>query len=245
MKRLPLWQRPLGAKKILEVGGGHDPFEGVTHAVDKYPQDNTQRGGDYALPSGAKFFLGDLESLPFPAGEKFDFIYASHVFEHVLDPQKAVAEVNRVATRGYIETPSPLREQLACPIPFDKEKDFHTLFCWSTAGTLHVVKKSAQTIGEFPNTPAGKFSAGLFRIQRENAGDLEPLLPRAVKTTKLHFRDGVHLQEHKSFAAAAEAGFCAFEPSVSLLRRSMSFAVSMRAYRFRKLRSLLKAHQLL
>ena len=167
------------------------------------------------------------------------------MFEHVNNPAKAVAEVNRVAARGYIETPSPLREQLACPIPFEAEKDFHTLFCWSTPGTLHVVKKSAQTVGEFPDTPAGKFASGLFRIQREKNADLEPLLPRAVKTTKLHFREGVRLQEHASFAAAAKAGFCAFEPTVNLLRKNLSFPLSLRAYRFRKLRSLLKAHELL
>lgn len=245
MKRLPLWHRPIGAKKILEIGGGHDPYEGVTHAVDKYPQDNAQRGGDFTLPSGAKFFLGDLEHLPFPQGEVFDFLYASHVFEHVNDPQKAVSEINRVATRGYIETPSPLREQLACPIPFDQAQDFHTLFCWSTPGTLHVVMKNAQTVGEFPDSPAGKFARQLFQIHRNKKIDLEPLLPRAVKTTKLHFKHGINLQVHTNFSTAAAAGVCAFESSVNQLVRNLTFPLSLRSRRFRALKNILKDHSVL
>jgi hypothetical protein len=86
---------------------------------------------------------------------------------------------------------------------------------------------------------------GAKKVLEGGSGGHERLLPRAVKTTNLHFRDGVWIQEHKSFAAAAEAGFFAYEPSLALLRRNISFPVSLRAYRFRKLRSLMKAHHLL
>src|SRR3954470_11635902 len=88
MKALPLHQRPYFCRRILEVGGGHAPYAGVTHAVDKFPGDNTQRAGDLKLPEGVTFREGDLESIPF-GPEKFDFIYVSHVFEHVRDPRKA------------------------------------------------------------------------------------------------------------------------------------------------------------
>jgi SAM-dependent methyltransferase len=240
MKKLPLWQRPLGAKKILEVGGGHDPYQGVTHAVDKFPGDNAQRGGDFRLPSGAKFVEGDLENLPFPEGEKFDFIYASHVFEHLQNPAKAAKEINRVAQRGYIETPSPLREQLACPIPFDAVNDFHTLFCWSTPSTLHYVKKSAATIGQFPDSPAGRIARALFDLHRGGL-DLEPMLPRNVKTTKLIFDRGLKILEHDNFLDAAAEGFCAFESSVSTLRRNLSFPLYLRSPRLQRLKGILQA----
>ena len=92
MRKLPLWQRPLFAKSILEVGGGHNPFAGVTHAVDKFPADNGQRGGAFVLPEGAKFSEGDIENLP--VSGPFDFFYASHILEHVEDPKKAVAEIH-------------------------------------------------------------------------------------------------------------------------------------------------------
>ena len=239
MKKLPLWRRPWGAKKILEVGGGHDPYAGVTHAVDKFPQDNGQRGGDYVLPSGAKFFLGDLENLPFPKGETFDFFIGSHVFEHVANPSRAAEEINRVAKAGYIETPSPLREQLACPIPFNAADDFHTLFCWSSPGFLNVIRKSDHTIGEFPKNRAGHIAFSLFRLQREKGMDLEPLLPRSVKTTKLFFDAGFKLREFSSFREAAKAGCCAFEGSVAELERSLSFPFYLRSRRLQKLKKIL------
>lgn len=239
MKKLPLWRRPFGAKKVLEVGGGHDPYRGVTHAVDKFPGNNEQRGGDFRLPSGAQFFEGDLENLPFPSSESFDFLYASHVFEHVNHPEKAMGEINRLAKRGYIETPSPLREQLACPIPYDAEKDFHTLFCWSTPGTLHVIRKSAGVIGEFPGTRAGRVAKALYHLHREGGVDLEPLLPRNVKTTKLFFHGPVKLKIHESFASAAKAGSCAYQGSIDLLMRDLAFPFCLRSNRLRRLRRIL------
>jgi len=241
MKQLPIWQRPRGAKKILEVGGGHDPYRGVTHAVDKFPDDNTQRGGDFHLPSGAQFFEGDLEHLPFPEGEKFDFLYASHVFEHLVNPEQAAKEINRVTTKGYIETPSPLREQLACPIPFDAKNDFHTLFCWSSPNTLHFIRKSAATIGQFPDSKAGHVMKVLFDLQRKEGLDLEPLLPRAVKTTSLLFDRGLKTLEHESFISAANEGFCGYEKSVSQLLKNLNFPLYLRSKRLIRLREVLKS----
>lgn len=240
MKKLSPWRRPYLARKVLEVGGGHSPYSGVTHAVDKFPEDNTQRGGDYLLPSGARFFAGELESLPFPKGEVFDFLYASHVFEHVRDPQRAAAEIARITRKGYVETPSPLREQLACPIPFDAEGDFHTFFCWSTGGTFHCVRKSAATIGQFPESRAGQIAHALFRLQREEGVDLEPLLSREAKTTRHFFSRGFELREHSDFLAAATAGACAYESSIATLEQDISFPFRLRSKRFRRLRQLLQ-----
>lgn len=244
MKKLPLWQRPLKAKKILEVGGGHDPYAGVTHAVDKFPGDNAQRGGDFKLPNGAQFFLGDLENLPFGPMESFDFLYASHVFEHVNDPEKAVKEINRVTKRGYIETPSPLREQLACPIPYDPQ-DFHTLFVWSTPGALHFVRKSQAVLGQFPDTVAGRVAKALFDLHRQGGVDLEPLLPRAVKTTALHFDRGLVLVGHESFHSAAAEGFCAYEASVQTLLNNLRFPLYLRSKRLQRLRGILLSRQVI
>jgi len=213
--------------------------------VDKFPSSNTQRGGDIHLPQGAKFFEGDLENLPFPEGEKFDFLYASHVFEHVNDPKKAVREVNRVTSRGYIETPSPLREQLACPLPFDRKNDFHTLFCWNGPNTLHVIHKSEKTIGEFPDTSAGRFARALFHIHRDEKKNLELLLPGRIKASRLFFKNGLKLHEHESFAAAAAAGHCAFEPTIKQLLKHLAFPLCLRSPRLTKLRKLLQERSLL
>jgi len=45
-----------------------------------------------------------VESMPF-ADKEFDFVYCSHVLEHVESPEKACNELMRVSKSGYIETP--------------------------------------------------------------------------------------------------------------------------------------------
>ncbi len=236
MKKLPLWKRPLFAQRVLEIGGGHDPYYGVTHAVDKFPENNAQRGGNFVLPSGAKFYEGDLEALPFGENESFDFIYASHVFEHVTNPQKAAAELNRVGNKGYIETPSPLREQLACPLPYDKN-DFHTLFCWSKNGEFHCVQKTESTVAQFPDTRTGRIAKKLFHIHRDGGLNLEPLLSRRAKTTEHFFSGGFRLREHKNFLEAAAAGCCAYEASVSAILQDITFPFSLASPRFLELKA--------
>lgn len=213
MKRLPFFRRPFFASRILEVGGGHAPYDGVTHAVDKYPDDNTQRATDLVVPAGVEFRQGDLESIPFASNEEFDFCYASHVLEHVADPKKAVSELNRVSKQGYIETPSPLREQLVCVVPFDPKADFHTLFAWTTreANTLHVALKSDLTVNQFCECRNGKMARALSLMQRSRGIDLEPLLPREAKTTQLFFKRPVALKQHTDLTAACAVGSCAYD----------------------------------
>lgn len=244
MRKLPVWRAPWGANKIIEIGGGHNPFAGVTHAVEKYPLDNTQRGGNFTLPDGAKFFQGDLESLPFTDNEKFDFLYASHVFEHVNDPIKAGKEINRLTQKGYIETPSPLREQLACPIPFNKQNDFHLYFCWNTKNAMHFVRKSTATIGQFTNNPAGQLAQSLFKIQREEGISLEPILPKHAKTTTLYFNAPLKIYIHKDFFEAERNGFCAYENSIKHLRFFSTFPMLLISERFRRLKKILTEREL-
>ncbi len=240
MKRLPLTRRPYGAKRILEIGGGHAPYEGVTHAVDKYPDDNTQRADSLHIAPGVEFRQGDLESIPFDASPKFDFLYASHVLEHVAHPERAVGEINRVAHRGYLETPSPLREQVACPVPFDAVSDFHILYCWTAAqaDTIHVLKKSAASVNDFCDCEDGKLAQRLSVLRRQKGLDVEPLLPREAKTTRLYFKTPLRLQTHSSFGEACRSGACAFG-SAGKVRRWSGFPRYLISKRFKRLRSAL------
>ena len=47
--------------------------------------------------------------LPYCNGA-FDFVYCSHVLEHVTDPASACEELMRVGRRGYIETPTRMSD---------------------------------------------------------------------------------------------------------------------------------------
>jgi len=92
---------------VLEVGGGHNPHKRSNVVVDKFTDDNTHRAADLKVLKNQKFLQADGESLPFKDKE-FNYVICCHVLEHVENPQKFLSEQTRVASRGYIETPSLL-----------------------------------------------------------------------------------------------------------------------------------------
>jgi len=240
MKRLSLFRHPYFAKRIIEIGGGHEPFSGVTHAVDKFPEDNRERAGDLLLGQGVIFKEGELEAIPFSDETKFDFLYASHVFEHVQSAAKAVSEINRVAQRGYLETLSPLREQIFCPFPFDKAADFHTHYCWTSREprTIHVIQKSEKTLGNFCGCENGQFAKFVFELKRQRGVDAEPLLSNGSKTTRLFFRAPLLLAEHEDFPSACRSGACGYA-SVRRMALRLMPPFYLFSSRFRKLKQLL------
>lgn len=91
-------------EKVLDIGFGAYPFPYATHLADLYENETTHRVEPIAR-DGRPFDLCDIERLPYKDTE-FDFVYCSHVLEHVLDPARACEELMRVGRRGYIETPT-------------------------------------------------------------------------------------------------------------------------------------------
>jgi hypothetical protein len=58
------------------------------------------------------FIVHDAEN-PLPFSDKeFDFVFASHILEHVKDPVLFCSELCRIGKRGYIEVPTPLIDNL-------------------------------------------------------------------------------------------------------------------------------------
>jgi len=90
--------------KVLDIGCGAFPFPHATVLIDQFPGDTKHRY-DPLCTEGKRFIQADVSQLPFP-GKSFDFVYCSHVLEHVDDPIKACGEIIRVGKRGYIETPT-------------------------------------------------------------------------------------------------------------------------------------------
>lgn len=235
-KQLPLFLRPYFSKRILEIGPGHNPYKGVTHAVDKFTDDNYQRGGDLIINEGVKFFEGDLLNLPFNNNEKFDFIYLSHVLEHVTQPDKAIAELNRLASKGYIETPSPLREQL-------KHADYHVSFCWGNSKEQHIhvimIEANNEHLGEFCNCRNGKFAKEIYNTDKNSNISLEPLLPRKSKYMFFPYNGEIKLSYHNNFQEACDKGYCAYE-NVNYIRSRLIFPLYLLQKRMYKLYSALK-----
>jgi SAM-dependent methyltransferase len=100
-------------ESILEVGCGTGA---VLSELAKRGIGTSHKGVDLAEPGlhvdpGARnlsLLEYDGETIPFP-DDSFDFVYASHVVEHVLNPRGFIAQISRVAKRLiYLEVPCEL-----------------------------------------------------------------------------------------------------------------------------------------
>ncbi|MCZ6691160.1 MAG: class I SAM-dependent methyltransferase [Planctomycetota bacterium] len=88
--------------KVFDVGCGSRPYAHATHLADIRVH---RRKGFLTLLRGPRpTVCCSVEALPF-RDNAFDFVYCSHVLEHVRDPAAACRELQRVAPRGYIECP--------------------------------------------------------------------------------------------------------------------------------------------
>ena len=58
-----------------------------------------------------KFIKLEDKNLPF-SDKEFDFVIASHVLEHVTDLDFFIKEIERVSSKGYIELPTKLEDNL-------------------------------------------------------------------------------------------------------------------------------------
>jgi SAM-dependent methyltransferase len=94
---------------VLEVGSGGNPYPRANVLLDAYEE--TRERHWQPLKVDRPMVLGFIERLPFKSGS-FDFLIASHVLEHSPNPEKALAEFQRVACAGYIEVPDAFFERL-------------------------------------------------------------------------------------------------------------------------------------
>lgn len=93
---------------VLDVGSGNGPFPRADVLCDRYLED-TQRVDKLVVDR--PFVIGDITALPF-LDNSFDFIFCSHVLEHVDNPEIAIKELMRVGKRGYIEVPTEFQEKM-------------------------------------------------------------------------------------------------------------------------------------
>jgi SAM-dependent methyltransferase len=89
--------------KILDIGCGYTAHNNATVICDV--QDLSSFYKD------KKFIQLNDNNLPF-SDKEFDFVIASHVIEHVKDVNFFVKELERVASKGYIELPTILEDNL-------------------------------------------------------------------------------------------------------------------------------------
>ena len=93
--------------RVLDIGSGHLPMPLATDLADFAPTDDTygRNGARLKHVEGKPLHRCSIEDMPFE-DKQFDFVYCSHVLEHVRNPERACTELMRVGRRGYIETPT-------------------------------------------------------------------------------------------------------------------------------------------
>ena len=89
--------------KILDIGCGYTAHEKANVICDIQDLSNFYKN--------KKFIKLENKTLPFKDKE-FDFVIASHVIEHVEDVEYFIGELQRVSTKGYIELPTILEDNL-------------------------------------------------------------------------------------------------------------------------------------
>lgn len=118
-------------EKVLDIGSGGYPFPLATHLADLYEGSTTHRAEELKRDN-RPLTCCSVEQTPFQDKE-FDFVYCSHVLEHVSDPAKACREIMRIGKRGYIETPSKLSDVM---FNFTKLHDHHKWHVQLLSNTL-------------------------------------------------------------------------------------------------------------
>lgn len=107
-------------ERVLDVGFGGWPFRQATHLADLYVGETTHRME--SLKRDDRLFLViDVQKMPF-RDKEWDFIFCSHVLEHLERPGDACRELMRVSRRGYIEVPTRLSDVM---LNFTKLQDHH------------------------------------------------------------------------------------------------------------------------
>lgn len=95
---------------ILDISSGHNPFPRATILSDRFLEISVHRREEIVRDE-RPFVLLDIHHLPFRS-KSIDYIYCSHVLEHVNDPLQGCAELMRVGKAGYIETPTLMKDAL-------------------------------------------------------------------------------------------------------------------------------------
>lgn len=94
---------------VLEVGSGGNPYFRSNVLIDAYI--DTRERHFEKLIFDRPTVLGFVENLPFKDNQ-FDYVIANNVLEHSWEPEKFIAEIQRVGKAGYIEVPDALFERL-------------------------------------------------------------------------------------------------------------------------------------
>ena len=126
--------------KILDIGCNIAPVEFAQTVAD------IQNFSKFYEDKNKKFVLIKDKTLPF-SNNQFDFVYASHVIEHVEDVSFFISELKRISRQGYIELPSMLEDNIV--LSSNSSDDHKWMFKFNDVEKVLLVEKKKQLIEPF------------------------------------------------------------------------------------------------
>ena len=135
---------------ILDIGCGYKAHKNATVIADIKDFSNFYKN--------KKFVQINEKKLPFKDKE-FDFVIASHVIEHVDDFEFFIKELERISSKGYIELPSRLGDNLV----FENRNDHIWWFCYDDTTNKLIASKKNQLIDPFITVSMAKLFEETFR----------------------------------------------------------------------------------
>ena len=136
--------------KILDIGCGYRANKHASVLAD------VQDLSDFYKEK--TFIKINEKKLPFEDKE-FDFVIASHVIEHVEDFEFFLKELERISTKGYIELPTRLGDNLV----FENKTDHIWWFNYDDNNNLITASKRNQLIDPFITVSMAKIFEKIFR----------------------------------------------------------------------------------
>ena len=136
--------------KVLDIGCGFRAHKNASVIAD------IQDFSDFYKEK--KFIKINEKNLPFE-NKEFDFVISSHVIEHVEDFEFFVKELERISSKGYIELPSRLGDNLV----FENENDHIWWFRFDDVSNTIVASKKNQLIDPFITVSMAKLFEEVFR----------------------------------------------------------------------------------
>ena len=136
--------------KIADIGCGYSANINASVIADIQDLSNFYKSKNFIKITGKK--------LPFKDKE-FDFVITSHVIEHVEDFEFFVKELERISSRGYIELPTRLGDNLV----FENRNDHIWWFTYNDVNNQIIASKRNQLIDPFITVSMGKLFEKIFR----------------------------------------------------------------------------------
>ncbi|MEH6503183.1 MAG: methyltransferase domain-containing protein [Cycloclasticus sp.] len=200
--------------KVLEIGPGGTPFYRSDVLLEKIFDEEVareQRGHAKSLNTEKELVFYEGGQFPFK-NKEFDYVICSHVLEHIRSDEieKFVAELERVANKGYIEFPTIYYEYLY-------NFKVHTTFLNFKSNAIWYMGKNQSRLDSF------------FSIQKFFYKTLECGHDEIIRENKEYFFQGFEWENEIVMIKTSDIEELCAEGVISKNRKKTNFRQSLKS----------------